>query len=319
MSNIDFEIFYKDSLDPSLNWASSYRLDVFISAFNSSERVQAVFEAVSAKRKIWLVCPEYGYDPSDYPRGECFSSADPEETEFVSRFVATAPELLSADRVCIDITGFIRPHLLFLLRWLFVKGRDRVDVLYSEPVHYRAKETTGFSLGGVLETRQVAGFEGLHSADTSRNLLIIGSGYDSLAIRAVSEAKNNARKVQIFGLPSLRADMYQENVIRANLAEDAMGEFSYRFAPAHDPFVTANVLQEVVADYNRQRSVTNLYLSPLATKAQVLGFALYYFACCEGSATSVIYPFSNRYERETTKGLSRIWKYSVELASLHIR
>jgi hypothetical protein len=50
--------------------------------------------------------------------------------------------------------------------------------------------------------------------------------------------------------------MYQENVLNAFKAEDAVGvnkstDFDSFFAPANDPFVTATVLSEVVAKRNR--------------------------------------------------------------------
>jgi hypothetical protein len=108
--------------------------------------------------------------------------------------------------------------------------------------------------------------------------------------------------------------MYQENVLRAHMAEDSLGgDKETRFAPAHDPFVTANVLKEIVDPLKKRGEVDNLYLSPLATKAQVLGFAIYYLWECLGTGASIIFPVAESYERETSKGFSRIWKYKVEL------
>ena len=116
----------------------------------------------------------------------------------------------------------MRPHLLFLALYLHDKGIKRYDVLYSEPQRYAKKERTTFSEGGIT-VRQVAGFEGLNSPDQSDDFLIIGSGYDHRLIKAVAERKDKADKVQIYGLPSLRADMYQENVLNAFRASDAIG------------------------------------------------------------------------------------------------
>jgi hypothetical protein len=147
-------------------------------------------------------------------------------------------------------------------------------------------------------------------------VLIINAGYDHQLIKDVAESKDRARKVQLFGFPSLKADMYQENVWRANKAEEAVGsQAPAYFAPAYDPFVTANVLGDIVRELNEKRPVTNLYLSPLATKAQVLGFALYYLTELRGSASSIIFPFCDTYNRETGTGLARVWKYTVELPS----
>src|SRR5580658_4376694 len=42
------------------------------------------------------------------------------------------------------------------------------------------------------------------------------------------------------------------------------------------------------------------YLSPLATKPQVLGFALYYLTECRNTAASLIFPFCQAYDQETS-------------------
>jgi hypothetical protein len=194
----------------------------------------------------------------------------------------------------------------------------KVDVLYSEPSYYLKKEETQFSGGIVTEVRQVAGFEGVHVPDTSSDILVIGVGYDNELIAQAAQSKDQAKKLQIFGFPSLQADMYQENVIRAQRAAEAVG-WSWRdpgnlFAPANDPFVTATVLSETI-NKERKRSrngISNLYLCPLATEAQALGFTLYYLMECQNQPVSIIYPFCESYPQSTCNGISRIWKYTVE-------
>lgn len=150
--------------------------------------------------------------------------------------------------------------------------------------------------------------------------MVIGSGYDDKRITDVSRNKANARKVQLFGFPSLQPDMYQENVIRAYRAEEAStgGEKYFIdsatsiFAPANDPFVTAQSLKEFLDNENKRRKITNLYLSPLSTKSQTLGFALYYITECLDEPVSIIFPYCSGYTRETTSGISKIWKYTIE-------
>ena len=100
-------------------------------------------------------------------------------------------------------------------------------------------------------------------------------------------------------------------------AADAIGtnktfDIDRFFAPANDPFITAATLSEIVRLRERHGPITNLYLSPLATKPQALGFALYYLAECVGKNASILFPISTRYERETSTGLSRVWKYTVQ-------
>ena len=112
--------------------------------------------------------------------------------------------------------------------------------------------------------------------------------------------------------------MYQENVLRAQRAAEQLGSSATEdvetyFAPANDPFVTANALAEVFSDACRTQPVTNLYLCPISTKVQVLGFGLYYLTEWVGKRASVIFPFCRKYARETSLGISRVWWYQVEL------
>jgi hypothetical protein len=315
---IDYTIFYKSELPVGGPWPPGSEWDVLLSAYTDAERVRLLYERVQATQKHWLVFPEYSYSSADSLPAGAFQHAARNEAEFIQEFWAMLPTGIAAKRICVDTTGFIRPYLLFLMRWFVEQGVRRFDALYTEPAWYVAGEKTSFSDEAVIEVRQVVGYEGQHITDTSRDVLIVGAGYDDKLIAEVAEHKDQARKIQLFGLPSLRADMYQQNVLRAHRAESAVGtpihdDSSNFFAPANDPFVTAAVLHEIVDGLRQQQRVTNLYLSPLATKAQVLGFALYYLAECRNAPVSVLFPFCAAYARETTKGLTRIWKYTIEL------
>jgi hypothetical protein len=306
----DFTIFYKRQLPLQHDWPQSW--DTFVSAYNSSERVTRVFEKVRASRKIWVVLPQYQYASNELPTGDVFVSSHENEADFISAWSDAAALDFTSIKLCLDLTGFIRPNLLFLIKFLKEKGVTKFDALYSEPISYKKKELTEFSSGRPGDVRQVAGFEGIHSTIATNDILIIGSGYDHEAIARVAYNKDAARKIQLLGLPSLRADMYQENELKVAVAEDAVGQGITYFAPAYDPFVTAQVLDEIIADIARHKPISNLYLSPLASKPQVLGFALYYLCKLHGTAASVIYPTTPHYSRETTIGLSRVWQYTVE-------
>ena len=130
--------------------------------------------------------------------------------------------------------------------------------------------------------------------------------------------KDGAEVYPLFAFPSLSPDFYQQSAIRAaSSGEVAVPEqwiTKRRFAPANDPFSTAAVLHSIVEEANRNRSApANIYLSPLATKVQVLGFALYWQL--EGrllGGVSILLPECVTYSRETTIGLKRLWSYTVE-------
>jgi hypothetical protein len=116
-----------------------------------------------------------------YPRDSVSASDSDNESDFVLEFAASklAAVNLASAKICIDTTEFMRPHLMFLVRYLIQRGVKEFDALYSEPSFYALKERTEFSLGSVNTVRQAAGFEGPVNTDTSRDLLVIGAGYET--------------------------------------------------------------------------------------------------------------------------------------------
>jgi hypothetical protein len=111
--------------------------------------------------------------------------------------------------------------------------------------------------------------------------------------------------------------MYQQSVLRSRLAAEELSDPDFSdtnrsFAPANDPFGTAAVLSEIVAQRRMERGITNLYLSPLGTKPQVIGFGLYHIFECPNAEASITFPFSRGYSPETGQGVSRTWIYTIE-------
>ena len=89
--------------------------------------------------------------------------------------------------------------------------------------------------------------------------------------------------------------------------------FQHKRRPNYDPFSTAAAVRSIVDEVDRQGTPANIYLSPLATKVQTLGFALYWQL--EGrrrGGISILLPECSTYSRETTIGLKRLWSYTVE-------
>jgi hypothetical protein len=311
----DYTIMYRQQVaaeeiaDMSKDWS------LFISAFNTSDRVTKVFEACQAREKHWIVHPEYAFDTEVLPE-TCFCPQSRNEAEFWTEYREQSAADFSAGVVCVDATGFMRPHLAFLMAMLFDVPISQFLIVYSDPVQYVKQEKTEFTKGPVSEVRQISSFEGVHVPTTEGDdLVIIGAGFDDELIRRVAEDRDNARKAQMFGLPPLEPDMYQQNVYRAEAAAEAVGAFADRdtlFAPASDPFVTAQVLHEKVERERAKAPVANLYLSSLGTKPQMLGFALYYLNECRGKAASLIFPYAEFYSQETTEGLARTWLYTME-------
>lgn len=309
----DYTHLYKEELP--VQGPLDIGCDVFISAFNPTDRVTGIFDRIVASEKHWICHNEYGLINEQLPSG-CFVSHSNDESEYTLKFFEErlASKDLSLVRVCVDATGFMRPHLMFLIRLLAAQGTRQIDILYSEPRYYREKERTRFSVEQINDVRQVAGFEGVVNNDDRHDLLIIGAGYETHLIQEVADEKEKAKKIILLGLPSLSADMYQQNAWRVRLAADSLGEkaIQKQFSSANDPFVTATKLSEIISRERRMGPVTNIFLSPLATKAQAVGFVLFYLTECLSSNVSILFPFGSSYHPITSDGLARTWRYTLE-------
>lgn len=314
----DYSIYYRRSVSVNRIAKELPEFDVFLSAYNSSDRVGRVFQDVRAKRKYWVIHPEYCYAPLDEPVGfEIVKPAEKDELDQVNKIIEVCGgiDLVGLD-ICLDITGFMRHVLVFLVAKLAHLGVRRVMFLYSEPVSYVQQEDTPFSTTTSGRVRPVRGMAGVNTAN-DKDHLIVGVGYDHKLISEVVNNKDDAEVYPVFGFPSLGADMYQQSALRASESGDvALGGrwvSNRRFAPANDPFATAQVVSDIVGRVDAKYGMPNIYLAPLSTKAQTLGFALYWQL--EGRArggVSLLMPECITYSRETSLGLKRLWSYEVE-------
>jgi hypothetical protein len=256
---------------------------------------------------VWIGFPHYelNLDGDNIFNCESFK----EDEAFIKLFNKVKIEVNS--RICIDITGFIRPHLIFFIKLLHLKGIKKIDFLYSEPQHYKNAEETAFS-GFINDVRLIEGCSSaVNLTRTENDLLIITAGYDDKLIAKISQQSSKIKKkYYILGFPSLQPDMYQESILKIYQAKESIGIRIDKFAPAFDPFVTAQVIHDIVQE-NVDHS--NIYLSPLSTKPQTLGIALYYLWNFETKPLNIIFPYSNRYFPKTATGIKKIWKYTFEL------
>lgn len=314
---VDYSIFFRRPIGIERISKELPSFDYFVSAFNSSDRVGKVFHEIRANRKIWLVHPEYGYQPIERPVG--FPCACPVDRNEIAQIDTVLAELgdLTGKSVCVDITGFMRHVLVFLVAKLAHLGLKEFTALYSEPVAYVKQENTTFSTTTSGVPRPVRGMAGSnHSA--GRDYLIVAVGYDHKLISEVANQKDSSTVYPVFGFPSLSPDMYQQSAERASQSGDVAIERDWianrKFAPANDPFSTAAVVSDIVAGIDRTGNPANIYLSPLSTKVQALGFAIYWQL--EGrsrGATTMLLPECWTYSRETSVGLKRLWTFTVEL------
>jgi hypothetical protein len=191
--------------------------------------------------------------------------------------------------------------------------------VYSDPTSYMKGARTTFSRGSTSKVRQVDAFEGSHLSASDSDVLMIGAGYDIELVRAAAEAKRMCRHAVVLGLPSLQPHMYQESQLRLADAGESLNPFRDRsllFAPADNPFVTAHVLQQSIADYEARHQGANYYFCPVGPKAQVLGFAWYFLTERSGGPSSMLFPYRSSYSQETSVGFARLHEFKLELDCL---
>jgi hypothetical protein len=281
--------------------------DRFISAFTLAERVNTLAREIKAKDKHLLAFDEYRFLSSELTPN-CIKMPPGREAFVIEYYLKMYP-LESGTRIAVDITGFLRPHLLFLLMRLHEFGLANVDLFYAEPIVYNAGSRTVFSFGRIDEVRQVDGYAGSHSSTLEAEMLIVGCGYDTRLIRAVAHDKQRARKVRMYPFPALQPHMYQESRIQVHSCKEDFVPFEHQvFAPAYDPFATAMALERFINGFSG--GISDLFFCPLATKAQVIGFGLYYLDHrAEFPASSVLFPVASEYSKDTGKGLAEVWRY----------
>lgn len=322
---IDYSIFYRRSIDVNRINLQTPEFDIFLSAYNSSERVKHVFSDIKAMRKFWLLHPEYCYTAPEEPNnGLLIRPGARDEVIQVNTIIQSIADekALPNLSICIDITGFMRHVLVFLVAKLSYCGIKNITFLYSEPVTYTQLEDTPFS---TTTSGLVRPIRGMANASTSndKDHLIIGVGYDHKLISEVVNNKDDAEVYPVFGFPSLSADMYQQSAVRASESGDVAlsGKWvsNRKFSPANDPFSTASAIRSIVSIIDLKHSAPNIYLSPLSTKAQTLGFAIYWLL--EGvnrGGITMLTPECVTYSRETSQGMKRLWLYEVEFEQMNL-
>lgn len=303
---MDYTIFYKTSYEyGKIDCGDGY--DLFFSAYDGCERTTSIFEQINSAKKIWIDFPHYENGLKGENVYNCISFK--EEECFIGLFESIV--INRSSKVCVDITGFIRPHLIYFINYLYRLEIKKIDFLYSEPQHYSNGEDTTFS-GFIDEVKLIEGCgSAVNLPNTDNDLLIISAGYDDNLIARVLQFKSKIKKKYfLIGFPSLQPDMYQESILKIYKAKESIGKKTDKYAPAFDPFVTAQVISDIVEENGNK---SNIYLSPLSTKPQTLGIAFYYLWNYDKKPINIIFPYSKKYNKKTATGIKKTWKYTFEL------
>ncbi|EMF0908091.1 hypothetical protein V2F11_002087 [Acinetobacter baumannii] len=316
---IDYSIFYTRSIEYTKISDSLPNFDIFISAFNDSERVKTLFESINSSRKFWLVHPEYNFSKEEIPQQETNEVVIPSDITDIVQVNELLSRIgdLNNKKICIDITGFMRHILIFLVASLKYKGVDKFTAIYSEPMFYSNGDNTDFSTTTSSIVKSVSGISSTSNSEF-KDHLIINVGYDHKMLSQISSYKDGATYHPLFSFPSLSADMYQQSSMRAALSGSITQNSDWitkrKFSPANNPFATAQVISDLIKELDLNfDGKNNIYLAPLSTKAQTLGFAIYWALEGNDRGVTILLPECLSYSRETSQGLRRLWSYEVEL------
>lgn len=323
MSSVDYDIFYREPLQILDEYINKDSYDIFISAYNKSDRVRNIFEKVLASKKYWVIHPEYQFSTSDISSINTLNIIQLDysgnEASQVTQILNTLKLHERAEfKLCIDCTGFTRNTLIHLIIRIGMLNIPSIDVIFSEPVKYKEKDETSFSIetGDVREIFGCAKEADLQYPDN----LLISIGYDNMQVSHVMNSKESVTTHPIYAFPSLQPDMFQQSAYRASRIDfntsQAVEWLSYRtFCPANDPFSTARKLSEQIKAIKATEGHTNIYLSTLSTKAQAVGFAYYWWkeGQFDDNVVSIVAPECIKYNSDTSIGISKAWKFILEL------
>ena len=277
---MDYTYLYKHSYQRIDEIQNLLPYDIFISSYVNSQRVQEPADNIQAGQKIWFATEEEGRDLYLSGKDVTFVKANEDYAPITEKLDTLQ---LSGKSVCVDATGCRGPYLMFLMRCMSMYKINKFDILYTEPTQYRCAENTQFS-DLFYEVKQMHGMSGIHTSKDDNDLLIIAAGYDhSRIVDVATKKKGCKKKVLLFGFPAISPGMFQENILRAHEAEAAIETECFKdmdsniYAPAYDPFVTAQAISEYVEKQNKRAPITNIYLSPLSTKPHALGMACIFY------------------------------------------
>jgi len=324
-----YDTFFIDS-SKNLTELSKKKYDLFISSFNDEAMVHDLFNSISSVKKIWCVLPDYTLkskaeikDSEYFELSDIDISSDSLESEYINEFIEKYRLIDYISQViCIDITGFVKPYIIYLVYALKEYGFKKIDIIYSEPKYWEKLDETIFSKEVIIKTRPINGFD-IRVENGNNDLQIIAAGYDYKLIRAAASYNKLVKQKQVLiGFPSLQPSMYQENILNFQKSADELAidydNFNPIYAPANDPFEAAKVLKEFVDLYIEQHDDINaIYLSPLSTKPHALGMLLFFlyegdFYKQKNIEIIMLYPFTKSYSSSAGKQLAKINLYTLE-------
>lgn len=306
-----YSYFYKQE------WCADDReYDVFLSGYDGCERTNTIFKQTKAKSKYWLLFPQYQCDSSPEDGEEVLKSDKYEESDYIIEVISQIEEQFNPQmKLCIDCSGMLIPHLMFLLMHLQSLNIRNFEVIYSSPLFYQQEEDTIF--GDIVETpRSIDGYE-INCKVNAPEYVIMFAGYNEELVRNVALAKGSAiEKHIIIGFPPIEADMYQQSMIQLHKSSEILGEkgIIYHKASAYDPLVVAEKLEKILRGIEKKycEKIGAINIAPLSTKACAVAAAIVYMYN-QQSSLRIIYPPTKKYYTRQAVGIGKSYVYTLEL------
>lgn len=207
--------------------------------------------------------------------------------------------------ILVDITTFVKPYFFLLLKYLKeFNNCKNIHILYTEPRSYYKKEaafTKGFGNIG-----DIPGFGGI-SYIQKQMLLIMLLGFEGKRAYEVQKSIQPDKIVPVIGFPAFMPEYKDYSIIQnEETLRDSKSYNRIRYAPANNPFETANLISEIC----KESIENNICIAPLATKPMALGACLF---ALKHPEVKVVYPFPLTYTLKPSEGYEKTWIYSVEL------
>ena len=187
--------------------------DVFLSGYDGCERTKDVYSKIKATHKFWLVFPQCICE--DSPSTDDFITSDKmDESGYVLDIMSQIKKYIKGNaNICIDCSGILIPHMLYLLMHLQIENKRKFDIIYTAPLYYQKDENTIFS--EIIDAPCcVSGYE-MNCRVNAPEFLVMFAGFNEALIQSVALSKESALEKHILiGFPPIEADMYQQNLIQ---------------------------------------------------------------------------------------------------------
>jgi hypothetical protein len=208
-------------------------------------------------------------------------------------------------RLSIDISTYTRRHLLQLLQGLDLAGMlSDCRFLYSEQDDYHTQDNEPLAKGiGPIEAVKTFGGSNRPSKDS---LLVLFLGFEGRRAQAVWERLEPNVTLAILPEPTLRPDWKGRAEEQNRYLLSCLPPENIIRSPSTDPTATYRLLKELSATPRLSAEKYNYLISPVGTKAQVVG--LYRFWRQNPFLATVVYAAPGRYrEEQATFGPGRTW------------